>query len=66
MDGYTNSQWYRETIVDLMNLGLSFEHARIAISVTDEHREVSYRVGHIDGYKKGCQDTLRKHHLSEK
>ncbi len=52
--------WDKRLTKTLVNLGLSWKDARIAVGVIAEQREISYRQGYVRGYIHGSADTLKK------
>jgi hypothetical protein len=47
--------WDKEETKKLMELGLSWEHARIAVGRIAEHRQIADREGFTRGYDHGFE-----------
>jgi hypothetical protein len=47
--------WDHEETQKLMELGLSWEHARIAVGRIAEYRQIADREGYERGFEAGCE-----------
>lgn len=54
--------WDREVTAKLVQLGLTWEHARIAVGVIAEERMNADRIGYERGYNNGFKQA--KHQLT--
>lgn len=52
--------WDKVACKHLMDQGLSFEHAMIAVGQIAEHRQAADRIGYSRGYNMGYKDAGRK------
>lgn len=50
---HSTEGWDKQITQKLVNLGLSWEHARIAVGEIAEQRQIADRQGYIRGYNDG-------------
>ncbi len=55
-----NTDWDKLATEKLVMLGLSWEHARIAVGVIAEERQNADRIGYERGYNNGFDDCLKR------
>ncbi len=52
--------WDREVTKKLVNQGLNWEQARLAVGEIAEQRQIADREGYERGYNNGFSDALKK------
>lgn len=55
--------WDKKATAELQSLGLSWEHARIAVGVIAEHRQKADRDGYARGFNNGYLECEKKNLL---
>jgi hypothetical protein len=55
--------WDKEEVQKLMELGLTFEQAKIAVGRIAEHRQVADRLGYGRGFDSDYNEAQRKYQI---
>lgn len=53
-------EWEKPLTLQLRNLGLSWEQARMAVGIVAEQRQIADREGYVRGYNNGYRDAEEK------